>query len=57
MCREEFLKYQLECSREAVDSRSGHRLTETELKRLQAAQLASDKTVFQVGVWSHVTIT
>ena len=45
----------MEGSKQAVDSRTGHRLSETDLKRLQAAQLASDQAVFQVG--DHVTVT
>lgn len=48
MDREEFLKYQETGARQAVDSLSGHRLSDPELKRLQTAQHTSDQAVFQV---------
>ena len=48
-CRGEFLRYQEEGARQAVDSHTGHKLSDSEMKRLQAAQLSSDQAVFQVG--------
>ncbi|CAI8039473.1 hypothetical protein GBAR_LOCUS21955, partial [Geodia barretti] len=44
---EEFLRYQMEGSKQAVDSRTGHRLSETDLHRLQTDQAASNQAVFQ----------
>ena len=46
--REEFLGYQEEGARQAVDSHTGHKLSTSDLKRLQAAQHSSDQAVFQV---------
>ena len=40
----------MEGSKQAVDSRTGHRLSETDLHRLQTDQAASNQAVFQVGM-------
>lgn len=55
-CRLDFLKYQREGASEAVDSRSGRKLSSTDISKMQSVQQTKDQAVLQV--WTPVgTIT
>ena len=48
VCSGEFLVYQREGASQAVDSRSGRRLNNAEICRMQAEHESHDQAVFQV---------
>ena len=48
-CRDKFWKFQKAGAQEAVDSRSGRKLTDKELDRIESAQNMKNQAVFQVG--------
>ena len=49
LCRDKFWEFQKDGAKEAVDSRSGRKLTDKELERIEAAQNTKNQAVFQVG--------